>query len=243
MNPPDYQSINNDIDNDVDNDIDNDVDNDVDNLDNDVDNLDNYNVSNDRLPSYSSIDLDEMELSISVNKYKLKKNIKHIKLIGYILVVINSIYLIFSVIINSHSHINNNITFVYNNCNNSIGDDDDDSDRNNENIYTRFLYSLFICFCSLNIILSILYYNFDFKYLKLENKINYMNYKIIFNSVYYIKYIIISLYFLILLYNYNNMISTSNINMTGVILLNYFINEIVEKIIILYHRDLLFITY
>lgn len=180
-----------------------------------------------RLPSYSSINLDDIEINIELDKYKLKKNINIIKLFGYIGIIINIIYILFSFLINSNYNNNSNITVVYK-----------DYSINLDGI----LYPIFIMIGISNIFMYILYYNFNFKYLLLENIDKYKKYKLLFMSAYYMKYFISSLFLLIYIYNYSVMVSNNNIYMVENIFINYLMNEFIEKILILKNRDLLLIS-
>jgi hypothetical protein len=179
-----------------------------------------------RLPSYSSINLDDIEINIVLDKYKLKKNINTIKLFGYIGIIINIIYILFSLLIDSNNS-NSNITVVYK-----------DDSINLDGI----LYPIFIMIGISNIFMYILYYNFHFKYLLLENIDKYKKYKLLFMSSYYLKYLISSLFLIIYIYNYSVMISNENIYMVENIFINYLMNEFIEKILILKNRDLLLIS-
>ena len=93
-----------------------------------------------------------------------------------------------------------------------------------------------------NIFMYILYYNFHFKYLLLENIDKYKKYKLLFMSAYYLKYFISSLFLIIYIYNYSVMVSNDNIYMVENIFINYLMNEFIEKILILKNRDLLLIS-
>ena len=198
-NPPGYESIINNIDTDE---------------------------NTERLPSYSSINLDDIEINIVLDKYKLKKNINTIKLFGYLGIIINVIYILFSLLIDSNNS-NSNITVVYK-----------DDSINLDGI----LYPIFIMIGISNIFMYILYYNFHFKYLLLENIDKYKKYKLLFMSSYYLKYLITSLFLIIYIYNYSVMISNENIYMVENIFIKYLMNEFIEKILILKNRDLLLIT-
>ena len=66
---------------------------------NDDSNENNSNQNNVRLPSYSSIDLEDTEISVKINKYDLKRKINNIKLFGYVVFVLNSLYFIFSMLV------------------------------------------------------------------------------------------------------------------------------------------------
>ena len=178
-----------------------------------------------RLPSYSSINLDDLEINIELDKYKLKKNINTIKLFGYVGFIINTIYILFSLLINTENH--SNITVIYK-----------DDYKNLDGI----IYSLFLMISISNIFLYILYYNFHFKYLLLENIDKYKKYKLLFMSAYYLKYFISSLFLIIYIYNYSVMVSNDNIYMVENIFINYLMNEFIEKILILKNRDLLLIS-
>ena len=198
-NPPGYESIINNIDTDE---------------------------NTERLHYYSSINLDDIEINIVLDKYKLKKNINTIKLFGYLGIIINVIYILFSLLIDSNNS-NSNITVVYK-----------DDSINLDGI----LYPIFIMIGISNIFMYILYYNFHFKYLLLENIDKYKKYKLLFMSSYYLKYLITSLFLIIYIYNYSVMISNENIYMVENIFINYLMNEFIEKILILKNRDLLLIT-
>lgn len=179
-----------------------------------------------RLPSYSSINIDDIEINIELDKYKLKKNINTIKLFGYLGIIINVIYILFSLLIDSNNS-NSNITVVYK----------DDYINLDE-----ILYPIFIMIGISNIFMYILYYNFNFKYLLLENIDKYKKYKLLFMSAYYLKYFISCLFLIIYIYNYSLMVSNDNIYMVENIFINYLMNEFIEKILILKNRDLLLIT-
>ena len=178
-----------------------------------------------RLPSYSSINMDDIEINIELDKYKLKKNINTIKLFGYVGFIINTIYILFSLLINTENH--SNITVIYK-----------DDYKNLDGL----LYSLFLMISISNIFMYILYYNFHFKYLLLENIDKYKKYKLLFMSAYYLKYFISSLFLIIYIYNYSVMVSNDNIYMVENIFINYLMNEFIEKILILKNRDLLLIS-
>lgn len=178
-----------------------------------------------RLPSYSSINIDDIEINIELDKYKLKKNINTIKLFGYVGIIINVIYILFSLLIDNNS--NNNITVVYK-----------DDSINLDGI----LYPIFIMIGISNIFMYILYYNFHFKYLLLENIDKYKKYKLLFMSAYYLKCFISSLFLIIYIYNYSLIVSNNNIYMVESIFINYLMNEFIEKILILKNRDLLLIS-
>ncbi len=183
---------------------------------------------NERLPSYSSINLDEIEISLKIDKYKLKKNIKNINIFGYVIFVLNVIYFLFSILMD-HIKIDNNNTIIYNNTNSNV-------------YYNYFLYTLFVILTTSIILQSIIYYNISFNDLYIENKKKYNYNKIAFTIIYYTKYFLVFIFLSILAYDYYY-IKYNNIYLVGVILVQYIINEFIDKMIILQKTNLLLLFY
>ena len=195
--------------------------------------LPNYErLNNDRLPSYSSITRDDVEININIDNYKLNKNIKNIKLYGYVGFIVNSIYLLFSIV-------NSNDVFSgeQNKTNIIINDEPNEIEK----IYNNLLYIYYILFVCTHFIIYFIYYNLEFSYLLENNKKKYKFIKLSFTTVYFLKYIFLSLFIMVFINSYEYLISSTNIYIFQVICINYFINEFIDKIAQISKRDLLLI--
>lgn len=211
MNPPGYNSLNNDLD--------------------DLSSSSN----NERLPSYSSIDINEfnaLEIDIKLENYKLKKNIKNINSYGYVFFIINFIYFVFS-LLNNDNNIYSNYTIVNT-------DSDNYKNGDNKKIF-NFLILIYIVLFLINIIKNIIYYNFDFKYL-MNNDSKLKFYRNLYRFFYYSEKTTLFIFVILFIFNNNLFINTSNIYLFYIIII-YILTNNVFDIFIQYSRRDLFLIY
>lgn len=201
-------------------------------INNEVETVDNTER---RLPSYSSIDINEfnnIEINIKLENYKLKKNIKNVTGYGYLFLVMNLIFFLFSLLSNKNTVPLSNYTVI-----NNYNQDDDDDDVNNKNKIYNILTLIYISLFLINIIKNIIHYNFNFKYLThTDKKILNIN-RTIYKVFYYFEKIVIFIFIIIFLYNIELIIKTNHY-LFYVITIYIIMNNIFDLFIQFSRRDL-----
>ena len=203
-------------------------------LNNDLDDLSSDN--NERLPSYSSINIiefNELEIDIKLENYKLKKNIKNINSYGYVFFIINFIYFVFSLLNNNNNNIYSNYTIVNNDDNNDYNNTD------NKKIFNFFILIYIVLFL-INTIKNIIYYNFNFKYL-MNNDSKLKFYRNLYRFFYYSEKFTIFIFVILFIFNNNLFINTSNIYLFYVIVIYILTNNVFDLFIQYSRRDLFLI--